>query len=157
MLIDSQNISFSTSWTNLPISSKLALRRYIWNVAHTEDLVWGAKRGTSAKSTTSYKKLAPCTESCSASPQTSTRTTTKTTPAAAAEAATASSRCSTESRHVVCCGVCNRFAEFELVDSFKVREERILDDRAANRYNVVPGPTSNVSQSSTPLCSGCGL
>lgn len=89
------------------------------------------------------KKLASCLDSCSARPRTSTGATTKSAPAAAAKAATASSRCSTESRHVVRCGVCNRVAEFELV-GFRVGEE-ILEDRAANRRHVYPGPTSNVS------------
>jgi hypothetical protein len=103
------------------------------------------------------KKLASSTESCSAGTPTSTGTSTESTPATAAKTATASSRCSTESRHVVCCGVCFRFAEFELVGSFKVREERILDGRAANRGHVVPGSTLKVSQSSTPLCSASGL
>jgi hypothetical protein len=56
--MDSQNISFSTSWTNVPISMNVLVRlTRVYGIAHTEDLVWGSERGTSAKSTASWNKV----------------------------------------------------------------------------------------------------
>lgn len=131
MFIDSQNISFSQSCTNLPISDEaLAVAWPDLNAMHTDDSVWGSER--SSHSTASCRALAG--KSCRAPSLLHTTTGSKSTTSAEAAAATAtrsSAKC-----HCFCCVGCRRCAKGELV--LELREKFELKMKLESRGQSVP-------------------